>query len=621
TIDNSASQGGNTATPGEYLVTITATDPSNNTATTTVTYTITNIPPDAQDDEVTAPEDGLSTGSVFADNGNGVDQDTPPDTDPITVGQVDGDPANVGAPTPGTNGGTFTINLDGTYEFDPGTDFQDLDDGETRVTLITYTIDDGNGGTDTATVTVTVEGANDAPVIIDPNDPFPNPNDPPVPADPNNVIPDVDGFDSTSLAPLDVSPYFYDVDGDPLTLSLDPATTPAWLTIDSNGVISGTPPSDASQGGPASDGVYTITIIATDDNGAEVTTNVTFTIVNVPPTTSGLPDDMEVAGNQYEVPTAQAFNDPDGDVLTYSATGLPNGLTIDPVTGLISGQVDPAAVSQSPNGDGFYIVEVTADDGQGGTVTTSFELLITDPVNPEMPGPLGPLPPDGGPQAMPGTPQSELIIDGTVNTIGSLGGNVGLFDVDHPVTQALYQISPLSEALSLDANGHPVTEAISWIEKTRQALANGAGDGELANGLSYFLGADMRVADQSGDVIIRTMVWQDMVFVEAIGAGKDFEWELESLNGGSSPSWVDQYGANLLALKVPANLTDAELVLLGSDRFGNEIRLRISLHTLNGQLDNVRLLSNEQAQNFSGQLQALLNKPISEARSLLLNKI
>ncbi|MGB7334403.1 MAG: putative Ig domain-containing protein, partial [Salaquimonas sp.] len=529
--------------------------------------------------------------------------------------------ANVGAPTPGTNGGTFTINLDGTYEFDPGTDFQDLDDGETRVTLITYTIDDGNGGTDTATVTVTVEGANDAPVIIDPNDPFPNPNDPPVPADPNNVIPDVDGFDSTSLAPLDVSPYFYDVDGDPLTLSLDPATTPAWLTIDSNGVISGTPPSDASQGGPASDGVYTITIIATDDNGAEVTTNVTFTIVNVPPTTSGLPDDMEVAGNQYEVPTAQAFNDPDGDVLTYSATGLPNGLTIDPVTGLISGQVDPAAVSQSPNGDGFYIVEVTADDGQGGTVTTSFELLITDPVNPEMPGPLGPLPPDGGPQAMPGTPQSELIIDGTVNTIGSLGGNVGLFDVDHPVTQALYQISPLSEALSLDANGHPVTEAISWIEKTRQALANGAGDGELANGLSYFLGADMRVADQSGDVIIRTMVWQDMVFVEAIGAGKDFEWELESLNGGSSPSWVDQYGANLLALKVPANLTDAELVLLGSDRFGNEIRLRISLHTLNGQLDNVRLLSNEQAQNFSGQLQALLNKPISEARSLLLNKI
>ena len=86
--------------------------------------------------------------------------------------------------------------------------------------------------------------------------------------------------------------------------------------------------------------------------GISASTTVTFTILNPPPTTTGLPDDTEVAGNIYDFPTADAFDDPDGDILSFSATGLPAGLTIDPVTGLISGQVDPAAV-----GDALAVLE------------------------------------------------------------------------------------------------------------------------------------------------------------------------------------------------------------------------------------------------------------------------
>ena len=42
--------------------------------------------------------------------------------------------------------------------------FNDLAAGETATDSFTYTVDDGNGGTDTATVTVTINGANDGPV-------------------------------------------------------------------------------------------------------------------------------------------------------------------------------------------------------------------------------------------------------------------------------------------------------------------------------------------------------------------------------------------------------------------------------------------------------------------------
>ncbi|GAB1399698.1 hypothetical protein MASR1M66_11510 [Aminivibrio sp.] len=49
---------------------------------------------------------------------------------------------------------------------------------------------------------------------------------------------------------------------------------------------------------------------------------------------------------------AGAFSDPDAtDVLTYSAAGLPAGLSIDPVTGVISGTIDNSASQGSTGGN------------------------------------------------------------------------------------------------------------------------------------------------------------------------------------------------------------------------------------------------------------------------------
>ena len=58
------------------------------------------------------------------------------------------------------DGGSFTLRANGSWEFNPGTDFDDLKAGVTKTTSVEYTASDGSL-TDTATLTVTVTGAND----------------------------------------------------------------------------------------------------------------------------------------------------------------------------------------------------------------------------------------------------------------------------------------------------------------------------------------------------------------------------------------------------------------------------------------------------------------------------
>jgi hypothetical protein len=64
-------------------------------------------------------------------------------------------------------------------------------------------------------------------------------------------------------------------------------------------------------------------------------------------------------------------SDPDNDPLTYSATGLPSGLSINATTGIISGTV-------GFNASATNNVIVTVNDGHGGTVSTAaFAWTIT----------------------------------------------------------------------------------------------------------------------------------------------------------------------------------------------------------------------------------------------------
>ncbi|WP_165357464.1 Ig-like domain-containing protein, partial [Sphingosinicella sp. CPCC 101087] len=164
TIDPSASQSSTPGNPaGVYAVVVTADDGHGGRATQTFTWTVDNPSPTATDDANTTDE---GTPLVVSAADGVLDNDADPDGDTLVVRAVNGAEANVGTSVGGTNGGTFTLNADGSYDFDPNGQFDDLAVGETRTTRITYTVSDGEGGTDTATLEVTVTGTNDGPVAV-----------------------------------------------------------------------------------------------------------------------------------------------------------------------------------------------------------------------------------------------------------------------------------------------------------------------------------------------------------------------------------------------------------------------------------------------------------------------
>ncbi|MFO0871036.1 MAG: putative Ig domain-containing protein [Pirellulales bacterium] len=71
------------------------------------------------------------------------------------------------------------------------------------------------------------------------------------------------------------------------------------------------------------------------------------------------------------------FGDADAtDTLSFSDGGtLPPGLSLDPVTGVISGTLDSSASAGGP-----YTVTITADDGHGGQATQTFTWVVNNPV-------------------------------------------------------------------------------------------------------------------------------------------------------------------------------------------------------------------------------------------------
>ena len=414
TLPADASQGGPNG-DGVYAVTVTATDLDGESVSTQLTYSFSNPPPVAQDDALSLTEDApLTTGSVFADNGNGADAD--PDGDILTVADVNGDSTLVGQPVQGSDGGTFVINPDGSYSFDPGSDFQDLPVGQTRITTVTYLVSDGEGGTDTATVTFTVEGLNDAPIPVDPTQPT-GPSDPsnPVdpgdprdpPLDPQDYIPAQTGNDGEPITPFDLMPYFGDPDAsDAVVLSVDPSDLPPGLSFDGTS-LTGTPEADASQGG--TNGVYEILVTATDPSGETFTTIVTYTIGNPSPVAVNdsytTPEDTTISVNVI----SDNDTDSDGDVLTIDAAALPSGdiLPLDtPITlpeGVLTiGSDGTVNLVPTPDYFGTLVFGYTVTDREGGTDVATVTIDVT-PVN-DAPIPVDPtqpeviMPPAGEPQ-------------------------------------------------------------------------------------------------------------------------------------------------------------------------------------------------------------------------------
>lgn len=154
-------------------------------------------------------------------------------------------------------------------------------------------------------------------------------------------------------------------DADSDSLIYDAEGLPSGLTIDSfTGEISGTIDPTAASTTP-----YVITITADDGTlTASQSFNWTVNIANHAPLLTA-PENQTSAAGEF-VSLALDASDADNDALTYTASGLPAGLTINPGTGEIFGTLADAAPSGSP-----YSVTVKASDG-AASASQSFNWTV-----------------------------------------------------------------------------------------------------------------------------------------------------------------------------------------------------------------------------------------------------
>ncbi|NMY52971.1 putative Ig domain-containing protein [Pseudomonas sp. WS 5011] len=218
---------------------------------------------------------------------------------------------------------------------------------------------DGNGANITDTFDIVVANTNDAPTVA-------------------NATPDQNASEDTAFSFQFAANTFSDVDaGATLTYTAQLAgggLLPAWLSFDPvTRTFSGTPSN-------ANVGALSIDLIANDGNGGSVTDTFGIVVAN----TNDAPTLANAIANQNASEdtafnfqfAANTFSDVDaGATLTYTAqlAGgglLPAWLSFDPVTRTFSGTPSNADA-------GTLSIEVTANDGNGGSVSDTFDMVVS----------------------------------------------------------------------------------------------------------------------------------------------------------------------------------------------------------------------------------------------------
>jgi VCBS repeat-containing protein len=660
---------------GVYPVTITISDGTNPPITTTVTYTITNPPPVAVDDVGTVTEDIPASGNVLTTTPGA---DTDPDGDPLVVTQFDIPGVGVtpaGTPAVIPNVGTLTINPNGSWTFQPSPNY----DGP--VPVASYTVSDGNGGTDTGTLTLTMTPVNDAPVVVDPTDPGTPLNPKPAP-DPLNIIPDVSTKDSLTPPSIDVTDYFVDPEGNPLTYTA--TGLPPGLTITPAGVISGTLTKDASQGSTQGQppGTYVVEVFASDGTNPPVKTTVTYTVANPPPVATDdsavtdedtpatgnvlpndsdpdgdplkvtgvsggtvgkpiempygtltlkadgtyrfvpndaanalpagkvvtqrvtytisdgnggtdtavlefeitgtndapiapeIPDKLGVEGDDVDLPLGELFEDPDGDPLTFTADGLPPGLTIDPKTGVVSGEIEPGASDGGP-----YTVTITADDGRGGTVSATFTYTV-DKIAPviEEPPPALVIPPDA-----PSLTDNDTI--------------------DKPVSNVVGGLSDLNSSPDLGDGHLEITKIVDWLERqgTKSSWMHhlfDPFDAEPYRGDAMAIGLN----DGPHEVLrLRTVIYNGALYagVDEVSRGVEVS-RITGADGKPLAQFISREGRQDVVVNIRADQRFISMRVVGRTEDGREITWEVRISTQSGEVVSIsKVVEMQQSRSFS----------------------
>jgi Bacterial Ig domain len=294
------------------------------TASVDVTVTPVEDDPFADDDAATVGEDDPAT--VIA----------------VLVGDtdVDGDPLDITLTTDGSNG-SVVITGGGsglTYEPDPDANGADT---------FTYTISDGQGGTDTGVVSVTIDPVNDDPVADD------------------DSITVAEDAAATSVPVLTGDT---DTDGDTLSINAKTDGAKGAVVITGGGTgLTYAPNSNAN-------GSDTFTYTVDDGNGGQDTATVSVTITpsNDAPTADNESLTIAEDAAAAAVPVLVGDVDIDSDALTITAKS--NG-TKGVVT--ITGGGTGLTYDSNPNANGTDSFTYTISDGHGGTAVGTVNVTIT----------------------------------------------------------------------------------------------------------------------------------------------------------------------------------------------------------------------------------------------------
>jgi hypothetical protein len=329
---------------GADMFTYTIEDGQGGTATAPVIVTVgdaaaTSHPPTAVADASTTPQDTPVTISVLPN-------DYDPDADPLTIIAVDSTTDQGGTAAVNDNG-TPSDPMDDTIDYIPAVGFTGAD-------TFTYTIDDGNGGTDIAWVLVVVTAPS---------------------ADP---VPTAVGDSVTTSHNTDVAIAVLSNDTHPtpdgLTLTVLTHGAHGIVGVDNNDTP-GDPTDDFLVFMPDVDfiGHDTFTYTIVDANGDSARAAVTVTMTNTAPMAA---DDTATteAAQPVTFTVLANDNDPDGDELTVeSVTPAANGTVVLNADSTLT-------YTSNTNFDGTDTFTYTVSDGHGGTDVGTVTVTIT-PVN------------------------------------------------------------------------------------------------------------------------------------------------------------------------------------------------------------------------------------------------